>query len=71
MAMQKIFTWEILDSRDNPMVDVVLHMARGQFQAAVPSRASTGIYETLKLRDGDKSCGHQGKEWEGCHQSGQ
>uniref|UniRef100_A0A8C8WR90 Enolase 3 n=1 Tax=Panthera leo TaxID=9689 RepID=A0A8C8WR90_PANLE len=56
MAMQKIFTWEILDSRDNPMVDVVLHMARGQFQAAVPRRASTGIYETLKLRDGDKSC---------------
>uniref|UniRef100_A0A667I6P9 Enolase N-terminal domain-containing protein n=1 Tax=Lynx canadensis TaxID=61383 RepID=A0A667I6P9_LYNCA len=34
MAMQKIFTWEILDSRDNPMVDVVLHMARGQIPSS-------------------------------------
>lgn len=27
----------------------------GQFRAAVPSGASTGIYEALELRDGDKS----------------
>uniref|UniRef100_A0A8C0P501 Beta-enolase n=2 Tax=Laurasiatheria TaxID=314145 RepID=A0A8C0P501_CANLF len=31
------------------------HRARGRFRAAVPSGASTGIYEALELRDGDKS----------------
>uniref|UniRef100_A0A2K6L9J6 phosphopyruvate hydratase n=1 Tax=Rhinopithecus bieti TaxID=61621 RepID=A0A2K6L9J6_RHIBE len=54
MAMQKIFAREILDSRGNPTVEVDLHTAKGRFQAAVPSGASTGIYEALELRDGDK-----------------
>uniref|UniRef100_A0A8C0DW32 phosphopyruvate hydratase n=1 Tax=Balaenoptera musculus TaxID=9771 RepID=A0A8C0DW32_BALMU len=53
MAMQKIFAREILDSRGNPTVEVDLHTA--DFRAAVPSGASTGIYEALELRDGDKS----------------
>ncbi|VFV45702.1 beta-enolase-like isoform 1 [Lynx pardinus] len=39
MAMQKIFTWEILDSRDNPMVDVVLHMARGQIPSSCAQKS--------------------------------
>uniref|UniRef100_A0A2K5P931 phosphopyruvate hydratase n=1 Tax=Cebus imitator TaxID=2715852 RepID=A0A2K5P931_CEBIM len=51
MAMQKIFVQEILDSRGNPTVEVDLHTAK----AAVPSGASTGIYEALELRDGDKA----------------
>ncbi|KAM5318449.1 LOW QUALITY PROTEIN: beta-enolase-like [Glossophaga mutica] len=55
MAMQKIFAQEILDSRGNPMVEVDLYTAKGRFRAAVPSGASTGIYEALELRDGDKS----------------
>uniref|UniRef100_A0A2K5RCG9 phosphopyruvate hydratase n=1 Tax=Cebus imitator TaxID=2715852 RepID=A0A2K5RCG9_CEBIM len=55
MAMQKIFAREILDSRGNPTVEVDLHTAKGQFQAAVPSGASTGIYEALELRDGNKA----------------
>uniref|UniRef100_A0A452QCY4 Beta-enolase n=1 Tax=Ursus americanus TaxID=9643 RepID=A0A452QCY4_URSAM len=55
MAMQKIFAREILDSRGNPTVEVDLHTAKGRFRAAVPSGASTGIYEALELRDGDKS----------------
>ena len=46
---------EILDSRGNPTVEVDLTTSRGFFRAAVPSGASTGIYEALELRDNDKS----------------
>jgi len=46
---------EILDSRGNPTVEVDLCTERGMFRAAVPSGASTGVYEALELRDGDKS----------------
>jgi enolase len=50
---------EILDSRGNPTVEVDLLTEKGLFRAAVPSGASTGIYEALELRDGDKAryCG--------------
>ncbi|EAR85197.1 carboxy-terminal TIM barrel domain enolase (macronuclear) [Tetrahymena thermophila SB210] len=45
---------EILDSRGNPTVEVDLTVDNGQvFRAAVPSGASTGIYEACELRDGD------------------
>lgn len=46
---------QILDSRGNPTVEVDLHTEAGLFRAAVPSGASTGAYEALELRDGDKS----------------
>merc|ERR1719181_2595384 len=46
---------EILDSRGNPTVEVDLCTERGMFRAAVPSGASTGIYEALELRDQDKT----------------
>eukprot|EP00179_Madagascaria_erythrocladioides_P007357 CAMPEP_0198320728 /NCGR_PEP_ID=MMETSP1450-20131203/9600_1 /TAXON_ID=753684 ORGANISM="Madagascaria erythrocladiodes, Strain CCMP3234" /NCGR_SAMPLE_ID=MMETSP1450 /ASSEMBLY_ACC=CAM_ASM_001115 /LENGTH=440 /DNA_ID=CAMNT_0044024219 /DNA_START=57 /DNA_END=1379 /DNA_ORIENTATION=+ len=46
---------EIFDSRGNPTVEVEVTTADGVFRAAVPSGASTGIYEALELRDGDKS----------------
>jgi len=47
---------EILDSRGNPTVEVDLTTKGGLFaRAAVPSGASTGIYEACELRDGDKS----------------
>uniref|UniRef100_UPI00358EDD28 alpha-enolase n=1 Tax=Myxine glutinosa TaxID=7769 RepID=UPI00358EDD28 len=55
MSIQKIHAREILDSRGNPTVEVDLFTAKGLFRAAVPSGASTGIYEALELRDGDKS----------------
>ncbi|XP_074926723.1 beta-enolase-like [Chelonoidis abingdonii] len=55
MSIQKIYAREILDSRGNPTVEVDLHTTKGCFRAAVPSGASTGIYEALELRDGDKS----------------
>jgi len=45
---------EILDSRGNPTVEVDLTTEKGVFRAAVPSGASTGIYEALELRDKDK-----------------
>eukprot|EP00933_Yihiella_yeosuensis_P013557 TRINITY_DN12502_c1_g4_i1.p1 TRINITY_DN12502_c1_g4~~TRINITY_DN12502_c1_g4_i1.p1 ORF type:complete len:922 (+),score=248.09 TRINITY_DN12502_c1_g4_i1:78-2843(+) len=46
---------EIFDSRGNPTVEVDLCTDMALFRAAVPSGASTGIYEALELRDGDKS----------------
>uniref|UniRef100_A0A8C9B7Y7 phosphopyruvate hydratase n=1 Tax=Phocoena sinus TaxID=42100 RepID=A0A8C9B7Y7_PHOSS len=54
MSIEKIWAREILDSRGNPTVEVDLYTAKGLFRAAVPSGASTGIYEALELRDGDK-----------------
>ena len=45
---------EIIDSRGNPTVEVDVITDKGLFRAAVPSGASTGIYEALELRDGDK-----------------
>ncbi len=48
---------QILDSRGNPTVEVDVHVSSGAMgRAAVPSGASTGIYEALELRDEDKSC---------------
>ena len=47
---------EILDSRGNPTVEVMVELTDGTTgQAAVPSGASTGKYEALELRDGDES----------------
>jgi enolase len=46
---------EILDSRGNPTVEVDVVLEDGSFgRAAVPSGASTGEYEAVELRDGDK-----------------
>jgi enolase len=46
---------EILDSRGNPTVEVEVLTENGYIgRAAVPSGASTGKYEAVELRDGDK-----------------
>jgi len=46
---------EILDSRGNPTIEVEVWTESGGFgRAAVPSGASTGEYEAVELRDGDK-----------------
>lgn len=48
---------QILDSRGNPTVEVDVKLACGVVgRAAVPSGASTGIYEALELRDEDDKC---------------
>ncbi len=52
-GVSKIFAREILDSRGNPTVEVDITTALGSYRAAVPSGASTGIYEALELRDKD------------------
>ncbi|NLF83873.1 MAG: phosphopyruvate hydratase [Candidatus Gastranaerophilales bacterium] len=51
---------QILDSRGNPTVEVDVILSSGVMgRAAVPSGASTGMYEAVELRDDDKSiyCG--------------
>uniref|UniRef100_A0A8C3DWX7 phosphopyruvate hydratase n=1 Tax=Corvus moneduloides TaxID=1196302 RepID=A0A8C3DWX7_CORMO len=55
MSITKIHAREIFDSRGNPTVEVDLYTNKGLFRAAVPSGASTGIYEALELRDNDKT----------------
>lgn len=56
MFIEEIYAREILDSRGNPTVEVEVTLESGTMgRAAVPSGASTGIYEAVELRDGDKS----------------
>jgi len=54
--IKDIIAREILDSRGNPTVEVDLVLDDGsKHRAAVPSGASTGIFEALELRDKDKN----------------
>ncbi len=54
--IKNIYAMEILDSRGNPTVKVFCELENGIIgSACVPSGASTGKYEALELRDGDKS----------------
>jgi enolase len=51
-----VFAREILDSRGNPTIEVEVFTSGGYSGvAAVPSGASTGTYEAVELRDGDKA----------------
>jgi len=55
-TIEGIAAREILDSRGNPTVEVEVLLDDGVLgRAAVPSGASTGQFEALELRDGDKS----------------
>ena len=55
-TIEAIVAREILDSRGNPTVEVEIGLDDGTIaRAAVPSGASTGAFEALELRDGDKS----------------
>jgi enolase len=55
-AIEIINAREILDSRGNPTVEVDVQLETGALgRAAVPSGASTGEYEAVELRDGDKT----------------
>lgn len=56
MKIQDIKAWEILDSRGNPTVAAEVILDNGASgKAMVPSGASTGSYEAVELRDGDKT----------------
>jgi enolase len=55
-TIKSVNAWEILDSRGNPTVAVVVTLSDGsRGEAAVPSGASTGKHEAVELRDGDSS----------------
>src|SRR5574339_381048 len=52
-TIQSVKARQIFDSRGNPTVEVDIVLSDGTLaRAAVPSGASTGIYEALELRDG-------------------
>jgi len=55
-TIQSVHGREILDSRGNPTVEAEVLLEGGAFgRAMVPSGASTGTYEAVELRDGDKT----------------
>ena len=54
-AIEEVIGREVLDSRGNPTVEVEVILEGGAVgRAAVPSGASTGAFEAVELRDGDK-----------------
>lgn len=54
--IEDVIARQILDSRGNPTVEVDVKLSGGIIgRAAVPSGASTGIFEAIELRDGDKA----------------
>lgn len=54
--IENVHAREILDSRGNPTLEVEILLEDGSSaRAAVPSGASTGAFEAVELRDGDKS----------------
>lgn len=56
LEIEKVIGREILDSRGNPTVEAEVHLIDGTIaRAAAPSGASTGEFEALELRDGDKT----------------
>ena len=59
MAISKIHSRQVYDSRGNPTVEVEVTTENGTFRSIVPSGASTGAHEAIELRDGDKA------KWQG------
>jgi enolase len=55
ISIESVWAREILDSRGNPTVEVEVYVEGGYVgRAAVPSGASTGAFEAVELRDGNK-----------------
>jgi enolase len=55
VEIEDVMAYEILDSRGNPTLEVMVRLLGGASgRAAVPSGASTGAHEAVELRDGDK-----------------
>jgi phosphopyruvate hydratase len=53
--IEDVLAREVLDSRGNPTIEVEIYLEDGSTGSAiVPSGASTGIFEAVELRDGDK-----------------
>ena len=61
--IEEVHGLEVLDSRGNPTVEVTVRLKNGATgKAMVPSGASTGRYEAIELRDGEKRFGGKGVE---------
>ena len=55
LEIEKVIGREIVDSRGNPTVEAEVYLSDGSIgRGAAPSGASTGEFEALELRDGDK-----------------
>ena len=54
IEIRDVYAREVLDSRGNPTVEAEVHTEYGSGRAIVPSGASTGAFEAVELRDGDK-----------------
>ena len=55
LEIEKVVGREILDSRGNPTVEAEVYLLDGTIgRGMAPSGASTGVFEALELRDGDK-----------------
>ncbi|HHU18573.1 MAG TPA: phosphopyruvate hydratase, partial [Clostridiales bacterium] len=53
--IEDVIAREVLDSRGNPTIEVEVYLEDGSMGSAiVPSGASTGVFEAVELRDGDK-----------------
>jgi enolase len=60
-SIEGIYARQILDSRGNPTVEVEVALDDGSIgHAAVPSGASTGVFEAVELRDGGEEYGGKG-----------
>lgn len=55
MQIESVWAREVLDSRGNPTVEAEIKVKGHTISAIAPSGASTGTWEALELRDGDKS----------------
>ena len=56
LEIEKVIGREIIDSRGNPTVEAEVYLTDGTVgRGTAPSGASTGEFEALELRDGDKS----------------
>ncbi|KAG9131762.1 hypothetical protein Leryth_009487 [Lithospermum erythrorhizon] len=53
-VITKVKARQILDSKGIPTVEVDLYTNKGMFRASAPSGSSSGMYEAIELRDGDK-----------------
>lgn len=55
LEIEKVIGRQIIDSRGNPTVEAEVILVDGTVgRGAAPSGASTGVFEALELRDGDK-----------------
>ena len=64
---KKVTAYEVCDSRGNPTLAVVVQTAKGEFEAKVPSGASTGVHEALELRDNNPKLLHGKSVFQAIH----